>query len=127
MSERRKRVTPGGEVREQLTMFEIIEEAEKYWKPLYEQGKFEFGKAVVLFPCIEFNEVSYVCANMMPQPMVVKFSKGWNKAYREFKKTMESEGFYVIEADDTGHRKIDKELEKEIMKEVNKKLGVTKF
>ena len=124
---RRMRVTETGRVLEQLTMFEIIEEAEKYWKPAYEEGKFEFGKAVVLFPCIEFNEVSYVMANFMPQPMLIKFNKGWKKAYKEFKEFIEEQGLYVIETNDNGHRKVSPEVEKEVMQEVKKRMKMNSF
>lgn len=124
---RRVRITALGKVLEQLTMSEIIEEAEKYWGPLYMEDKFELGKAVVLFPCMEFNEVSYVVATHDPMPVVAEFSKGWRKAYKEFKGLLEEQGFYVIETNDNGHRKVDPQKEKEIMQEVNKYMRKNRY
>ena len=117
---RRMRITPAQRVVEQLTKEEIIEEAEKHWKPLYEEGKFELGKAVVLFPSIEFNEVTYVFANPMPQPILVEFKKGWRKSYKEFKSFLEEQGLYIIDSNDSGHRKVSPEVEKDILQEVEK-------
>lgn len=117
---RRMRITPAQRVVEQLTKEEIIEEAEKHWKPLYEEGKFELGKAVVLFPSIEFNEVTYVFANPMPQPILVEFKKGWRKSYKEFKSFLEEQDLYIIDSNDSGHRKVSPEVEKDILQEVEK-------
>lgn len=125
---RRLRITSSQRVVEQLTKEEIIEEAEKYWKPLYEEGKIELGKAVVLFPSIEFNEVAYVLAtNLTPQPILVEFKKGWRKSYKEFKSLLEEKGLYIIETNDSGHRKVSSEFEKKVMKEVERRMRMNRY
>lgn len=124
---RRMRVTATGRVLEQLTMFEIIEEAEKLWKPLYEEGKFELGKAMVLFPCFEFNEVAMVAANHMPMPRICNINKVFKKGLKELISALEEQGVYVIVADDNGHRKVSPEVEKEVMQEVKKEMRKRSF
>lgn len=126
-NKRRLRITATGKVLEQLTMLEIIDEAEKYWKPLLKEEKIELGKAIVVFPCVEFNEVSYVMANIMPEPVVITLQKGWRKGYKEIIEFFKSQGLYVIETNDSAHRPVDEEFAKEVLKEVNKKMRLNRY
>lgn len=117
------KVTRTGRIMRMLDLFEVIDLADKEWEKPFEQGKFKYGKGVVVFQDKECNCITWVVHNGMPLPQIIQDiePKAFDKTFRALERSFKETGLYVIKSKYRVYVDVPEDIKREIKGQMHTK------